>query len=187
MGGSSSTTREITIEKEDEGDHVTFKVTEAAIQRIRGEVESQAQARAEAASHSIPQPQLRQSAIEDSGTTKQQVMVPVEEYIDWDLIQEKLEEEIKNVENDYEKRLSALEQKNIELGRANIDQFKQAVEEMEKKFITATGPPVCQDLEEKVLDCYKESQGRTLECSPIIKSYTGCVDKCRQNIMSQKG
>ena len=40
--------------------------------------------------------------------------------------------------------------------------------------------PICKDLEEQVLQCYKQNPGRSLDCSDTVRSYQQCVNNARK-------
>lgn len=40
--------------------------------------------------------------------------------------------------------------------------------------------PICKDLEQQVLQCYKQNPGRSLDCSDTVRSYQQCVNNARK-------
>ncbi|KAK3517459.1 hypothetical protein QTP70_012396 [Hemibagrus guttatus] len=42
--------------------------------------------------------------------------------------------------------------------------------------------PVCADLQDQILKCYRESAGKTLLCSNIASLYMQCVDSAKQTL-----
>ena len=40
--------------------------------------------------------------------------------------------------------------------------------------------PICKDLEQQMLQCYKQNPGRSLDCSDVVRSYQHCVNNARK-------
>nr|XP_022301630.1 MICOS complex subunit Mic19-like [Crassostrea virginica] len=87
----------------------------------------------------------------------------------------------------YNQKLKELEDKNAQLLNARVDEFAQAVQEVEKKFMNSTGSPVCQDLQDKVFRCYTENHKKTLLCSADVRAFFECVERARANALMRKG
>ncbi|XP_048743457.1 MICOS complex subunit MIC19-like isoform X2 [Ostrea edulis] len=87
----------------------------------------------------------------------------------------------------YHNKIKELEEKNAKLLNARVDEFAQAVQEVEKKFMNSTGSPVCQDLQDKVFRCYTENHKKTLLCSPDVRAFFECVERARANALMRKG
>eukprot|EP00105_Crassostrea_gigas_P032041 XP_011454913.1 PREDICTED: MICOS complex subunit Mic19 [Crassostrea gigas] len=87
----------------------------------------------------------------------------------------------------YNQKLKELEEKNAQLLNARVDEFAQAVQEVEKKFMNTTGSPVCQDLQDKVFRCYTDNHKKTLLCSADVRAFFECVERARANALMRKG
>lgn len=87
----------------------------------------------------------------------------------------------------YNQKLKELEEKNAQLLNARVDEFAQAVQEVEKKFMNSTGSPVCQDLQDKVFRCYTDNHKKTLLCSADVRAFFECVERARANALMRKG
>ncbi|XP_061195374.1 MICOS complex subunit Mic19-like [Saccostrea echinata] len=87
----------------------------------------------------------------------------------------------------YNSKIKELEAKNADLLKARVNEFAQAVQEVEKKFMNTTGSPVCQDLQDKVFHCYTENSKKTLLCSAEVRAFFECVERARANALMRKG
>ncbi|GAA6075011.1 coiled-coil-helix-coiled-coil-helix domain containing 3a isoform X1, partial [Tachysurus ichikawai] len=45
--------------------------------------------------------------------------------------------------------------------------------------------PVCADLQEQIMKCYRENAGKTLLCSNIASLYMQCVNSAKQVSVSE--
>ncbi|XP_074644773.1 MICOS complex subunit mic25a-like [Tubulanus polymorphus] len=158
MGGNSSSTRRITIE-EDDGPGMV-KISSSVVRRLKGEAEIHG----DDTSPKTGKPKL---------ASKSAPMQSVDD--------------LKRIENMYHSKFQQLEKKQAEMYRDNKDQFTQAVEEVEKKFVKQTFNPVCQDLQQAVLECYQKNPKQSLLCSTQVKDFMQCVEDTRKNVLTRKG
>ena len=40
--------------------------------------------------------------------------------------------------------------------------------------------PICKDLKQQILQCYKQNPGRSLDCSDAVRNYQQCVNNARK-------
>ncbi|XP_060064631.1 MICOS complex subunit MIC19-like [Ylistrum balloti] len=109
---------------------------------------------------------------------------------------------IRQIEAEFQERLKATEEREAE-SKARLkkyeeqseqqlqtqqEQFSQAMDELEKKFLRNTGSPICQDIQQDVFHCYQSNPKQTLNCSAQVRAFTSCVDDARKDAydMSKK-
>lgn len=157
MGAGSSNPRSITVEDESGGGVV--KVSESVARRLVGK-------------HDDKNPQT--TAVDDP-----QTRITVRRAIP----DEQLQEELEKVREQYEKRIRDLEKQNREVHQTTVDEFAKAVEDVEKKFLKATAPLVCEELQNKVMQCYRDNPKQVLNCSQMVRAYTSCVEHERGSLL----
>ncbi|XP_048864915.1 coiled-coil-helix-coiled-coil-helix domain containing 3a isoform X2 [Brienomyrus brachyistius] len=81
----------------------------------------------------------------------------------------------------YKEQLAKLEQRSARFYEVSTKSYHKAVEEVSSKFRRYEINPVCTDLQELILQCYKENSGQTLTCSNIASLYLQCVNNAKQN------
>ena len=97
------------------------------------------------------------------------------------------QDEFRRLENHYQRKIRALETENENLMKDTQAAFAEAVQEVEQRFQTRNAPaPICQDLQDKLLECYKANPKHTLNCSPQVKAFNECVQRQRERILSRK-
>ena len=158
MGGNSST-RKITIE-EDIGAGM-FKISNDAVKRLKGQDDSV-------------------SVTEESSPSATQVRtipaLPPQS------------ETVERLEKLYQEKLHNLEEKSRSMHKSTNFKFAETVEDVEKQFIRQVSRnPVCVDLQNAVMKCYRNNPNETLKCSPQVKEFLECVDKTRMNVLHRKG
>lgn len=95
---------------------------------------------------------------------------------------------LKSIEDFYREKMSALQNQSTKMHSATRQEFNKAVEEVEKKFLKHVEAPVCEDLQLKVLDCYRVNKAHPLNCSSEVQAFSSAVDQARQNvILAKKG
>lgn len=95
--------------------------------------------------------------------------------------------EFNRLEDHYKRKIRALETENENLMQETQAAFAEAVKEVEQRFQTRTAPlPICQDLQDELLKCYKANPKHTLNCSPQVKAFNECVQRQRERILSRK-
>lgn len=95
---------------------------------------------------------------------------------------------LKAIEDFYREKMNALQNQSTKMHSATRQEFNKAVEEVEKKFLKHVEAPVCEDLQLKVLECYRTNQIHPLNCSAEVQAFSSAVDQARQNvILAKKG
>jgi len=95
---------------------------------------------------------------------------------DYGLYRRKLNAELEDL---YVQKLKDLQEKHAELNKQTSQQFADAVQEVEAKFINYTAVPVCQDLQTKLLQCYQDNPNEILKCSNVVNAFSTCVERAR--------
>lgn len=88
----------------------------------------------------------------------------------------------------YKNRLKEEQKKNAEYQQISAENFNHAAEEVKRKFETtpmARLVPICKDVEQQMLQCYKQNPGRSLDCSDVVRSYQQCVNKARKGVVAK--
>lgn len=95
---------------------------------------------------------------------------------------------LKAIEDFYREKMNALQNQSTKMHSATRQEFNKAVEEVEKKFLKHVEAPVCEDLQLKVLECYRTNKTYPLNCSSEVQAFSSAVDQARQNvILAKKG
>ncbi|KAK2154138.1 hypothetical protein LSH36_275g01041 [Paralvinella palmiformis] len=158
MGAGSSSPRSIAIEKE-EGGSGMVKISESVTRRLVGKHDSK-----DSHPPTIDEPQTRitvKRAIPD----------------------EQLQSELDKVRDHYEKKVRALEKQNREVHKTTVEQFAKAVEDVEKKFLKTAAPLVCDELQNKLMQCYRDNPNQVLNCSQMVRAYSSCVEHERGSLL----
>ncbi|KAK2168017.1 hypothetical protein LSH36_21g04000 [Paralvinella palmiformis] len=98
-----------------------------------------------------------------------------------------IESEVEKLKSQYDRRLEALEKQNKDLHRIATEEFSTAVEDVEKKFIKI-GPQrtMCEELQDKVMNCYRDHPDQSLLCSDTVGAYKACVEEKRDDILTKQ-
>ncbi|RUS82673.1 hypothetical protein EGW08_009576 [Elysia chlorotica] len=162
MGGGESK-RRVVVEDADGEEIVT--VTEAVVRRMKGlpDIERKTD---EKAAPSAPPPTTQPPPFNYTNTRQ----------ADLDQATAVLKKE---AEDFYLQKIKDLQYRNSQLQQQTNEQFAQAVQEVEKKFVNVTASPCCQDLQTKVLECYQANGSEPLNCSAIVNAFASCVDRAR--------
>lgn len=91
--------------------------------------------------------------------------------------------DVENLKRQYQERIAALEGTNNDIHKITKEQFAQAVNEVESKFVDQTATPVCENWTKKVLQCYQDNPDYTLHCSQEVKQFSACVQRQREAIL----
>jgi len=97
------------------------------------------------------------------------------------------ETELKKRDALYKEHISKLEAKCTEFYKVTADSFKKGKEETHNRFARFNIQPVCGDLQNQILKCYKDNTGKTLSCSGIASAYMQCVDNAKKDKLSTGG
>lgn len=88
----------------------------------------------------------------------------------------------------YKDKLKEEQKKNAEYEKIRAENFNRAAEEVKQKFEStpmARLVPICKDLEQQMLQCYKQNPGRSLDCSDVVRSYQHCVNNARKGVLAK--
>jgi len=153
MGGSSSTSRVVTVDR-DEGNVVT--ISEDVAKRLLGRQDLSVAT--QAVSEDLPRRKVTYRAQAES-----------------------FDDETKMLEGHFRRRIKALESQNAALGLYNDKEFASAQREFEEMFQKRSiGAPVCCDLQQAVEQCYAANPGASLACIDHVKAFKDCVQMHRQ-------
>ncbi|KAI0240139.1 hypothetical protein LSAT2_009156 [Lamellibrachia satsuma] len=96
-------------------------------------------------------------------------------------------EEIRHLEKYYKDRVENFKRQNDKLYSATKEEFARVVDDLEQKFRSYTCTPICHELEQKVMQCYQDNSKQTLNCSPVVKEFSDCVRKHREQLLMASG
>ena len=94
------------------------------------------------------------------------------------------QKEIELQQNDamWQQRLTQLEQMLNKTNSIMEQEYSSAVEDVRKRFSNASPVhqlPPCQDLKAKVISCYQNHRGETLNCAEEVACFRNCVSEHR--------
>lgn len=96
------------------------------------------------------------------------------------------EKAFRSIEEFYQEKMQSLQHQSTKMNTATRQEFAKAVEEVENKFLKHVEAPVCEDLQLKVLECYRTNQSHPLNCSAEVHAFATAVDQARQNVILAK-
>lgn len=99
------------------------------------------------------------------------------------------EQELRNNDLYWAKRLTQLEQSLQKTNSILEKEYNAAVDDVRKRFANAAPQhqlPPCKDFKEKLIACYKQYPNETLMCSQQVVEFMQCVDRHRINILDEK-
>eukprot|EP00106_Octopus_bimaculoides_P001931 XP_014769373.1 PREDICTED: MICOS complex subunit Mic19-like [Octopus bimaculoides] len=96
------------------------------------------------------------------------------------------EKAFRSIEEFYQEKMKSLQHQSTKMNTATRQEFAKAVEEVENKFLKHVEAPVCEDLQLKVLECYRTNQSHPLNCSAEVHAFATAVDQARQNVILAK-
>ncbi|XP_065909394.1 MICOS complex subunit MIC19-like [Dysidea avara] len=88
----------------------------------------------------------------------------------------------------YKQELQKEQRKIEHFQQMSAQHFSQEAEVVHQKFESTPLTklvPVCKDLEQQVLQCYKQNPGRSLNCSDVVRNYQECVNKARKGVLAK--
>jgi len=102
-------------------------------------------------------------------------------------LREEKEQEMKKLNLDWHNKVEEREKEFIKMGRLSEEEVAASLKEVESLFMKATCSPVCQDQQEKVMNCYQDHAHQSLRCAREVEHFTQCVDLSRlQSVLKQK-
>lgn len=99
------------------------------------------------------------------------------------------EQELRNNDLYWAKRLSQLEQTLQKTNSILEKEYNAAVDDVRSRFQNAAPQhqlPPCKDFKEKLIACYKQHPNETLMCSQQVAEFMQCVDRHRIKILDEK-
>lgn len=99
------------------------------------------------------------------------------------------EQELRNNDLYWAKRLSQLEQTLQKTNSILEKEYNAAVDDVRSRFQNAAPQhqlPACKDFKEKLIACYKQHPTETLMCSQHVADFMQCVDRHRIKILDEK-
>jgi len=178
MGGSNSK-RTLIVENEDGG---SIKITEGVVRRLKGLPDED---KKETDKSGVPQPAATPAPAAPVSPAPTPAPAPAPkvqeppkdpDYSQYGLYPKKVNAELEDL---YVKKLKDLQDKHAELNKKTNEQFAQAVQEVEGKFLDYTAVPVCQDLQSALLQCYQANPHEILKCSSVVNAFSVCVERAR--------
>ncbi|XP_030575548.1 coiled-coil-helix-coiled-coil-helix domain containing 3a isoform X2 [Archocentrus centrarchus] len=97
------------------------------------------------------------------------------------------EADLKKQDAFYREQVARLEERSSQFYKVTSENFHKAADQVNAKFRRYDVYPVCADLQEQILTCYKENVGKTLHCSNIAARYLQCVNNAKQNKLKTGG
>uniref|UniRef100_A0A3Q0SQD8 Coiled-coil-helix-coiled-coil-helix domain containing 3a n=1 Tax=Amphilophus citrinellus TaxID=61819 RepID=A0A3Q0SQD8_AMPCI len=94
------------------------------------------------------------------------------------------EADLKKQDAFYREQVARLEERSSQFYKVTSENFHKAADQVNAKFRRYDVYPVCADLQEQILTCYKENVGKTLHCSNIAARYLQCVNNAKQVLKS---
>ncbi|XP_003707142.1 coiled-coil-helix-coiled-coil-helix domain containing 3 [Megachile rotundata] len=191
--GSVQSTRKLTINNEEIGVvGISESVVERLIQKVNEKSEIGNEVRPSTVKTPSPSenvsPQYSQSG--DTAVTSGYAVPYPQLTITALKMQQQKEQELRNQEKYWQKRLENLQQKHAKINNIINLEYKRAVNELKandgkKPNIEDTVQP-CQNSSEKVLKCYQDHPKEILKCSDLVEEFSSCVDERRARVISAR-
>jgi len=160
MGGSSSSTRIVTVNQEESN---VATISEDVARRLLGLNDAQR------GSRKVPDGQQQRKVTYKSQPATSQ-------------------EDVDFLEGHYKRRIMALEKQNNVLQQSSEAEFAAAVKDVEEKFMKHKfGEPVCVELQQLVERCYADNRGNSLACVDHVKAFRECVQQHKRTIFATHG
>uniref|UniRef100_A0A4D5R8Z2 MICOS complex subunit Mic19 n=1 Tax=Scolopendra viridis TaxID=118503 RepID=A0A4D5R8Z2_SCOVI len=190
--GNSGSTRRITVVNDDASG--VIKISDSVVNRLRGELESQ-QTNKVRKTDSEFEPSAKPQRDESRPITPAKPVLPpkLPSTPPVDKPEAKAprisKEEAKQLESYWREKYYENEAANAELHKKTVVEFNKSLDEVEALFGYRTNTCYldCEDFEVKIIKCYQENAGKTLNCSHIVKDYVDCVDAMRSKAFVTKG
>uniref|UniRef100_UPI00358F462F MICOS complex subunit Mic19-like n=1 Tax=Myxine glutinosa TaxID=7769 RepID=UPI00358F462F len=95
------------------------------------------------------------------------------------------EEEMQKLHGKYRKQFSKWEEKSTTLHQGINEDFRRNADRVEDKIPDGHFAPVCAELQDRVLTCYLEHAGQSLNCSTLARQYVQCVNAVKQELLGK--
>jgi outer membrane biosynthesis protein TonB len=205
--GANQSSRNITVVN-DEATGV-IKISDAVVQRLKGEIAGENKEVTPAAPSTPPPPQPPTPAPEQAPPppptpapssapapaptpTPQQPAEhphhvwqrPIIQYIEEPSlsalkVKQDKEVELKNLEEYWSQRLAKQQEEHVVMAKLTEDEFNKSFKKVETMFATSGAQGVCRDESEAVRNCYSSNSGKSLRCRDSVKGFASCVSSAR--------
>ncbi|XP_030145820.3 MICOS complex subunit MIC19 isoform X2 [Taeniopygia guttata] len=100
---------------------------------------------------------------------------------------EEKDRELKKHDAYYKEQLARLEERSAQFYKVTTEQYQKAADEVSARFKRYESHPICGELQDKILQCYREHAQQTLSCSALASQYLHCVNHAKQQRMLGRG
>ncbi|XP_062347490.1 MICOS complex subunit MIC19 isoform X1 [Cinclus cinclus] len=100
---------------------------------------------------------------------------------------EEKERELKKHDAYYKEQLARLEERSAQFYKVTTEEYQKAADEVSSRFKRYESHPICGELQDKILQCYREHVQETLSCSALASQYLHCVNHAKQQRMLGRG
>ncbi|CAN0017358.1 unnamed protein product [Bubo scandiacus] len=100
---------------------------------------------------------------------------------------EEKDRELKKHDAYYKEQLARLEERSAQFYKVTTEQYQKAADEVSTRFKRYESHPICADLQDKILQCYRQHAQETLSCSALASQYLRCVNHAKQQSMLGRG
>ncbi|XP_069721824.1 MICOS complex subunit MIC19 isoform X1 [Phaenicophaeus curvirostris] len=100
---------------------------------------------------------------------------------------EEKDRELKKHDAYYKEQLARLEERSAQFYKVTTEQYQKAADEVSARFKRYESHPICADLQDKILQCYRQHAQETLSCSALANQYLRCVNTAKQQSMLGRG
>lgn len=193
--GSNQSAHKLTVTNEDEGEGV-IQVSNAIVQRLKQGIKD---ASNEPASADVRIQKSSRPASPVGGEAPTPLPpgnVPPSGYpsfyypeytISAIQMQKQKEAELDKVDEYWKKRVLNLEKKHEEINTILASEYKKATAEYNNdKKIRGDVTIPCIENTKKIAKCYQDHPNQALECAPLVKEFSSCVDECRTRILAAR-
>ncbi|XP_076803629.1 MICOS complex subunit mic25-like [Clavelina lepadiformis] len=95
------------------------------------------------------------------------------------------EKQLSLLNEKWEKELSKERAKQQKFHDLTVEAFEQSAKEVEEKFKHPELKPVCKNLQDAMLECYRNNNGRILDCSQSVKNFQNCVVTAKESFLKE--
>ncbi|XP_065511483.1 MICOS complex subunit MIC19 isoform X2 [Caloenas nicobarica] len=100
---------------------------------------------------------------------------------------EEKDRELKKHDAYYKEQLARLEERSAQFYKVTTEQYQKAADEVSARFKRYESHPICADLQDKILQCYRQHAQETLSCSALASQYLRCVNHAKQSMLGRGG
>lgn len=185
--GMSGAPRTVTIDNDNPVGVVD--ISDAVVQRLKNQhakIQNAEQKYAESTPSPIPTASQIPTTLPSSQTTTVYYGEPTITALE---VRRQKEQELRNNDLYWAKRLAQLEQTLQKTNSILEKEYNAAVDDVRSRFQNAAPQhqlPPCKDFKEKLIACYKQNPTETLVCSQQVAEFMQCVDRHRINILDEK-